>query len=163
MNNSKLLSLGISDALDWLDQVVNDLTPEQYAFEPAGSANPICKLHAHTLSSADFWMNLMGLQKPMVWLTFSEKAGLPSNWIEIWKFDGEIKLEAMNEYEKLLRACLADVEALDDASLEREVSAPFFGRRDVAFVLRLSGTQCAIHTGEISAAKGLQGLQGLPF
>jgi hypothetical protein len=163
MNNAKLLSLGISDAFDWLDQVVNDLTPEQYAFQPAGSANPISKLHAHTLSSADFWMNLMALQKPMVWLTLSEKAGLPSNWIEIWKHDGPIELEAMNEYEALLRGCLVDVEALDDASLERELTAPFFGRRDVSFVLRLSGTQLALHTGEISAAKGLQGLQGLPF
>jgi DinB superfamily len=163
MKNSKLLALGISDSFDWLDQVVNDLTPEQYAYQPAGSANPISKLHAHTLSSADFWMKMMGLQRPMMWMTFSEKAGLPSNWIEIWKFDGEMKLEAMNEYEKLLRGCLPDVEALDDAALERKLSAPVFGRRDVAFVLRLSGTQLALHTGEISAAKGLQGLQGLPF
>lgn len=163
MKNSKLLSLGISDAFDWLDQVVRDLTPEQYSYQPDGSANPISKLHAHTLSSADFWMNLMGLGKPMVWLAFSEKAGLPSNWIEIWKFAGQIKLEDMHEYAAKLRDCFPDVEALDDASLERELSAPFFGRRDVSFVLRLAGTQLAIHTGEISAAKGLQGLQGLPF
>ena len=33
MNNAKLLSLGISDAFDWLDQVVNDLTPEQWLSE----------------------------------------------------------------------------------------------------------------------------------
>jgi DinB superfamily len=163
MKNSKLLALGISEAFDWLDQVVNDLTPEQYAYQPAGSANPISKLHAHTLSSADFWMNLMGLGKPMVWLTFSEKTGLPSNWIEIWKHDGEIKLSDMQDYAAKLRACLADVEALDDTALEREVHAPFFGRRDAGFVYRLAGTQLALHTGEISAAKGLQGLQGLPF
>ncbi len=163
MKNSKLLSLGISDSFDWLDQVVANLTPEQYAFQPDGTTNAISKLHAHTLSSADFWMNLMGLGKPMVWLTFADQVGLPSNWIEIWKFDGEIKLAEMQDYAAKLRACLPDVEALDDAALERELSAPFFGPRDVAFVLRLSGTQLALHTGEISAAKGLQGLQGLPF
>ena len=128
MNNSKLLSLGISEAFDWLDQVVNDLNPQQYAYQPAGSANPISKLHAHTLSSADFWMNLMGLGKPMVWMTFSENIGLPSNWIEIWKHDGPIKLEGRQDYAAKLRACLPDVEALDDAALERELSAPMFGR-----------------------------------
>jgi hypothetical protein len=163
MKNSKLLSLGISDTFDWLDQVVKDLTPEQYVYQPAGSANPISKLHAHTLSSADFWMNLMAMGKPMVWLTFSQQAGLPSNWIEVWKHAGPIKLTDMQEYASKLRACLSDVEALDDAALERELTAPMFGRRDVAFVLRLAGTQVALHTGEISAAKGLQGLQGLPF
>ncbi len=47
--------------------------------------------------------------------------------------------------------------------MRRELTAPVFGRRDVGFVLRLAGMQMAIHTGEISAAKGLQGLQGLPF
>jgi len=30
-------------------------------------------------------------------------------------------------------------------------------------VIRLAGTQLAIPTGEISAAKGLQGFQGLPI
>jgi len=163
MNNAKLLSMGISESFDWLDQVIADLTPEQYAFEPSGTSNRIDKLHAHTLCSADFWMNLMGLQKPMVWLQYSEAIEMPSNWIEIWKFDGPIRLADMQEYAGRLRACLPDVEALDDAALAREVHAPYFGRRDAGFVFRLAGTQLAIHTGEISAAKGLQGLQGLPF
>jgi hypothetical protein len=35
-----------------------------------------------------------------------------------------------------------------------------FGKREAGFVIRLAATQLAIHTGEISAAKGLQ---GLPF
>ena len=59
MKNSALLHLLLNEALDWLDQVVGDLTPEQYAWRPEGNANPISELHAHTLSSADFWMNLM--------------------------------------------------------------------------------------------------------
>lgn len=163
MNNSKLLALGISDSFDWLDQVVTGMTPDQYTYQPSGTTNPIDKLHAHTLASADFWMNLMAMGKPMVWMTFSQKAGLPSNWIEIWKHDGAIQIADMQEYATLLRGCLADVEALDEAALERQLTAPFFGKRDVSFVLRLSGTQLALHTGEISAAKGLQGLQGLPF
>ncbi len=163
MNNSKLLADGIADAFDWLDQVTAGITPEQYAYQPDGTTNRIDHLHAHTLASADFWMNLMAMQKPMVWMTFSQKAGLPSNWIEIWKHEGEIKLADMQDYAAQLRACLPTVEALDESALERELTVPFFGKRDVAFVLRLAGMQCAIHTGEISAAKGLQGLQGLPF
>jgi hypothetical protein len=63
----------------------------------------------------------------------------------------------------MLRDATPVVEALEDPDLEREVHAPVFGKRDVGFVIRLSAMQLAIHTGEISAAKGLQGLRGLPL
>jgi hypothetical protein len=163
MKNSTLLRLQLNEAFDWLDQVIADLTPEQYSWQPEGSANPISKLHAHTLSSADFWMNLMGLQKPMLWMGVSQKLGLPGNFIEIWKTDTPIKLSDMQEYAKSLREASLAIEVLDDVALERELVTPVFGKRDVGFVLRLAGIQMAIHTGEISAAKGMQGLQGLPF
>ena len=93
MNNSTMLSMQIAEAFEWLDQVMVDLTPEQYAWQPEGSANPISKLHAHTLSSADFWLNLMALGKSMMWMEVSQKTGLPSNWIEIWSTDVPIKLD----------------------------------------------------------------------
>ena len=163
MKNSTMLRLQLNEALDWLEQVIADLTPEQYSWQPEGSANPISKLHAHTLSSADFWMNLMGLQKPMLWMGVSQKLGLPGNFIEVWKTDAPINLSDMQEYTKALREASLAIDALEDAALERELTAPVFGKRDVGFVLRLAAMQLAIHTGEISAAKGMQGLQGLPF
>jgi hypothetical protein len=163
MKNSTMVRIGLNEAFDWLDQVIADLTPEQYSWQPEGTANSISKLHAHTLSSADFWMNLMGLQKPMLWMGVSQKLGLPGNFIEVWKTDAPINLSDMQEYAKGLREASLAIDALDDAALERELVAPVFGKRDVGFVLRLAGTQMAIHTGEISAAKGMQGLQGLPF
>lgn len=163
MNNSTLLRLQLNEAFDWLDQVIADLTPEQYAWQPEGTANSIAKLHAHTLSSADFWMNLMGPQKPMLWMGVSQKLGLPSNFIEVWGTDAPINLSDMQEYARGLREASLAIDALDDAALERELTALVFGKRDVGFVLPLAGMQMAIHTGEISAAKGLQGLQGLPF
>jgi hypothetical protein len=67
MNNATLLALTINDAFHWLEQVVADLTPDQYAWKPEGTANPIDKLHAHTLSALDFWVNMMALGKPMLW------------------------------------------------------------------------------------------------
>ena len=108
-------------------------------------------------------MNLMGLQKPMLWMGVSQKLGLPGNFIEVWKTEAPINLSDMQDYAKGLREASHAIDALDDAALERELVAPVFGKRDVGFVLRLAGTQMAIHTGEISAAKGMQGLQGLPF
>ena len=108
-------------------------------------------------------MNLMGLQKPMLWMGVSQKLGLPSNFIEVWKADAPINLGDMQEYAKSLREASGAIDELDDAALERGLTAPMFGKRDVGFVLRLAALQMAIHTGEISAAKGLQGLQGLPF
>jgi DinB superfamily len=163
MKNSTLLRVQLNEAFEWLDQVIADLTPEQYSWEPDGTANSIAKLHAHTLSSADFWMNLMGLQKPMLWMGVSQKLGLPGNFIEVWKTDAPINLSDMQEYAKGLREASLAIDALHDTALERELTAPVFGKRDVGFVLRLAGMQMAIHTGEISAAKGMQGLQGLPF
>ena len=163
MKNSTMLRLQLNEAFDWLDQVIGDLSPEQYSWQPEGTANPISKLHAHTLSSADFWMNLMGLQKPMLWMGVSQKLGLPSNFIEVWQTEAPINVSDMQDYAKGLREASQAIDGLDDAALERELTAPVFGKRDVGFVLRLSAMQMAIHTGEISAAKGLQGLQGLPF
>jgi uncharacterized damage-inducible protein DinB len=158
-----MLRLQFNEAFDWLDQVIADLTPEQYSWQPDGTANSISKLHAHTLSSADFWMNLMGLQKPMLWMSLSQNLGLPSNFIEVWKAEAPINLSDMQAYAKDLRQASLAIDELDDAALERVVVAPMFGKRDAGFVLRLAAMQMAIHTGEISAAKGMQGLQGLPF
>jgi hypothetical protein len=163
MKNSTLLALTLNEAFDWLDQVVQGLSPEQYAWQPEGSANQISKLHAHTLTSADFWMNLMGLQRPMLWQDVAQKLGLPSNMIEIWQTDAPINLGDMQDYSRSLRAGISAVETLSDEDLEREVQAPIFGRRNAGFVIRLAAMQLAVHTGEISATKGLQGLQGLPF
>jgi DinB superfamily len=163
MKNSTMLRLQLNEAFDWLDQVIADLMPEQYAWQPDGTANSIAKLHAHTLSSADFWMNLMGLQKPMLWMGLSQKLGLPSNFIEVWKAEVPISLSDMQDYAKDLREASMAIDELDDEALERVVVAPMFGKRDAGFVLRLAAMQMAIHTGEISAAKGMQGLQGLPF
>src|SRR6266542_2736979 len=159
MKNSAMLRMQLGEALDWLDDVVRDLTPEQYSLKPEGTANAISKLHAHTLSSADFWMNLMGLQKPMLWMGVSQKLGLPSNFIEVWQTEAPINLSDMQQYAKDLREASLAIDALDDAALTREMTAPVFGKRDVGFVLRLAAMQMAIHTGEISAAKGMQGLQ----
>ena len=102
MNNSTMLRMQLGEALDWLNDVVRDLTPEQYSWQPTGTANSISKLHAHTLSSADFWMNLMGLQKPMLWMGVSQRLGLPSNFIEVWQTEATINLSDMQEY---ARAC----------------------------------------------------------
>ena len=108
-------------------------------------------------------MNLMGLQKPMLWMGVSQKLGLPSNFIEVWNTEAPINQGDMQEYAKSLREASGAIDELDDAALERELTAPVFGKRNVGFVLRLAAMQMAIHTGEISAAKGMQGLQGLPF
>jgi len=164
MKNSTLLRLQLDEAFTWLDQVMDNLSEDQYTWQPEGTANPISKLHAHTLSSADCWMNLVALRRPMLWTDVSQRCGLPSNWMGIWTTEARISMRDMQEYSRNLRATgLPAVEALEDVDLEREVEAPVLGRRDVGFVIRLAGTQLAIHTGEISAAKGLQGLQGLPF
>jgi hypothetical protein len=164
MNSALLLSLQLGEALDLLDTVVGDLTPAQYAWQPDGTANPISKLHVHTLTSVDFWANAMGTKTPPLWPKIAEKTGLPANAIKVWETTTPIVLADMLDYANGIRAAaLPAIESLSDEALAREVDTPFFGKRDVAFVLRLAASQLSTHTGEIAAIKGLQGLKGLPY
>jgi hypothetical protein len=163
VNKSALLALSLDEAFTWLDQVVAGLTPEQYAWQPPGSANRIDRLHAHTLSAADFWVNMMALGKPLLWPEVAQNARLPGNPLKVWTADN-VRLDDMHSYAKDLRAAvLPAIQSLDDRALTRELDTRYFGTRDVAYVLRLASIQLALHTGEISATKGLQGLQGLPL
>lgn len=164
MNASTVLSLSLSEAFDLLKRVVEGMTAEQYAWQPPGTGNAVSKLHAHTLTSADFWMNVMALGADPLWPAVAAETGLPKNAIKIWESELPIERSAMARYaDDLCAAPVIAVSKLSEDELRREMDTPFFGRRDVAFVLRLAAQQLSLHTGEISAAKGMQGLQGLPF
>jgi hypothetical protein len=159
-----MLSLQLDEAFDLLGQVTGDMAPEQYAWQPPGNANSVSKLHVHTLTSVDVWVNAMALRMPVLWPEVAQKTGLPGNAMKIWETATPIPLDEIAEYAARLRAITVPAIAeLTDAILEEPRDLPFFGKRDVAYALRLAALQLATHTGEISAAKGLQGLKGLPY
>jgi hypothetical protein len=159
-----MLSLQLDEAFDLLEQVIGDITQDQYAWQPPGTANAVSKLHVHTLTSVDVWANAMALRTPVLWPEVAKQTGLPGNALKIWGTESPIDLGAICQYGRSLRSTTVPaIAALTDAVLDEPRDLPFFGKRDVAYALRLAALQLATHTGEISAAKGLQGLTGLPY
>jgi len=146
------------------NQIADGMTPEQYNWQPGGTANPIAKTHIHAMTSVDFFINGILASTELRWKAFAPLHGLPSNPTEVWGFSGEVSLEALKEYSRdVQQAALAYISSLSDADLDREVDTAFFGKQTAAFMISLAGIHAMGHGGDMSAVKGLQGLKGLPF
>jgi hypothetical protein len=136
----------------------------QYNFKPGGTANTPAKSHVHAVTSLDFFLTGIAQGKPLAWGDFAGQHGLPANPMEIWGFDGQVPLAAMNEYaQQVQKNALAYVASLTDADFDREVETNFFGKKSVAFLIHLAGMHAVGHAGDMAAVKGIQGLKGLPF
>ena len=156
--------LGLERTFSLFNQIADGMTPEQYNWKPAGTANAVAKTHVHAMTSVDFFITGTLASGEMGWKKFAAAQGLPPNPMEIWGYAGEVSLEAMKEYSRgVQQAALAYVGGLNDSDLDREVDTAFFGKQTVAFMIGLAGIHAMGHGGDMSAVKGLQGLKGLPF
>jgi DinB family protein len=155
---------GLKRTFGLFNQIADGMTPEQYNWKPAGTANAIGKTHVHAMTSVDLFINGTLAGAEMRWKAFAAEQGLPPNPIEIWSFSGEISLDAMKTYSHgVQEAALAYVASLTDPDLDREVDTAFFGKQTAAFMIGLTGIHVMGHGGDMAAVKGLQGLKGLPF
>jgi DinB family protein len=156
--------LGLERTFSLFNTIADGMTPEEYNWNPAGTANSVAKSHVHAMTSVDFFINGTLACAEMSWKAFAAANGLPGNPMEIWGFGGDISLDAMKEYSRgVQKAALDYVASLTDADLDREVETPFFGKQTAAFMVGLAGIHAMGHAGDMSAVKGLQGLKGLPF
>lgn len=74
-----------------------------------------------------------------------------------------LDLPSFQQYAKAVyQATDSFLQSLPEAELTRKIQAPF-GETDVAFMLNVLVIHPPMHTGEIAALKGEQGLKGLPF
>ena len=164
MNATQYAKTEIRQGLDFLDLCVKGMTDEQYNWKPSGTCHPASKLHAHVLYYVDFSINLVLEANPSTWGQFAEKEGLGANVPEIWSADSSITLSAMQEYATDLTE---SVESYFGASIEkdldRQVDTRFIGTQTVGWMLTFITYHTLIHTGEIAAVKGMQGLKGLPI
>jgi hypothetical protein len=149
----------------WLFNVIADgMTDEQYNWKPEGTANSIAKSHVHAMSSVDFFINGTLKCSPLEWPPFASAHGLPANPADIWACTTPVSLSAMKEYTaSVQKAVLEYVDSLKGEDFDREVETPFFGKKNVAFMVGLAAVHTMGHGGDMSAVKGLQGLKGLPF
>ena len=164
MNASEYAKGQVEGALDFLNTCVQGMDEAQYNWKPAGTCNPICKLHAHALSAVDFFITSTLQGQKTSWPQIASQVGLPTNAREIWQSDATVSPSAMQEYAKSLReSVISYINTLSDEDLNREIDTRFAGTQTFGWVLQLVGSHTAAHAGEISAVKGMQGLKGLPF
>ena len=155
----------------WLEMVMADVTPAQALWAPPGKANPIGAVYAHALLSVDGvvngllkgsaprfateWAGQLGPQPPQMSMSFE------------WGRSLQPDLLALRQYGQTV---VADADAylaqLSEADLDRAVdlSSVGLGTRRVGWIWNaLVASHLNNMAGEISALKGVQGLQGYPF
>ncbi len=157
-------------AQEWLTSTMEEVTPEVAAWLPPGLATPISAQYAHTLTSADLLVLVAAAgSEPLMASSYAGRTGFSlapeGEWYE-WGRSLEIDLEAAHAYGRAVFQAIDDYLATltDEALFEtvdgREYGLDIIPRWDV---LSLALLDLHVHSGEIAALKGLQGLRGYPL
>jgi uncharacterized damage-inducible protein DinB len=150
------------------DSALSDLKDEQLGFLPPGTVSPIGVIWLHMVNGEDYFIaTLMGGR--LLWETdgWKERFGLEKGpeFGGDWSVFQDVKLtvELLQAYMEAVRkqtqACLdiTNEEILDE-------TVKFFSDNDPkADIWILLAGHILMHSGEIAALKGIQGIQGLPF
>jgi uncharacterized damage-inducible protein DinB len=149
---------------------VIEITDEQVNWMPPGTANAIGATLLHQAGTEDAIVQRALRGEPRIWERdgWAEKTGvamLPGQrggWEEM---KGQtVSLAPIQAYAAAVHAATdAYLASLTDAELRREMPWPFGGTRTVADFLALVAVHTVFHAGEVSALKGVQGAQGIPF
>lgn len=152
------------------DAVTRDLTDDLIDWTPSGTANPIAATLIHTVNAEDSFIQKMIQGKPQLrWETgdWGKKVGLKtlpgkgSGWEEARA--GRYSVAAILGYQEEVHAATDSyLETLTPGELSRQI-VMFGSTRAVADALAMLVEHTAHHIGEISALKGVQGVQGMPF
>ena len=150
------------------DGVMQETTEEQINWKPGGTANTIGVTLVHLANTLDNSFQKVLQDRPSLWEKegWGEKLGLsgPPGRVNGWD---EIKskhlaLEPVSGYAAAAFKQAEDfVAGLKAEDLERIVIM-YGNERPLAEVLVMQFTHTVVHTGEIAALKGMQGVKGLP-
>jgi len=172
-----LLRDQVKEAIQWLEGVTADLTPEDAHWKPPGTALPAGAVYAHAVTAMDAVVNaILKGGAPLFAAEWAGKTGLSElppgpdpakpgmpDWTA-WSRSVKIDLAIHRRYAKAVQAAIDDYLAtLSDADLGRpiDLSALGFGRVTVEFLLNNAVLGHAFsHGGEIACLKGLRGKKG---
>lgn len=152
------------------EALLGDLTEETLNWTPPGAANSIGVTLLHIAGGNDYFLQECIQQKPLVWFSggWAEKIGLPippGGVPESWQTakTTPLPLEPVLAYYRAVCTVMNTYfDQLTDAEIDRPVmmfgQPSTVGESLVSIILHATG-----HLGEVSALKGVQGLQGLPF
>ncbi len=149
-----------------LMNVMSDVTDEQAAWVPPGTANTIGATYAHVIRWQDNYLATISGQQN-IWESgrWAEKLGMEGTTRMNREADEVPKsLAAYREYaEAVFEATDSYLGALKAADLDREVQG-YRGPIAVGELIpRSMLAHISRHLGEIAALKGVQGMKGLPF
>ncbi len=159
-----------------MESTVEDITPEQFRWQPPGTANSVADNYLHAVIGEDDIVQGMLQGKPtLASTTWAGKTGLSiappgahgsPDWAS-WVRDVEIDLPAFREYAQAVYAATDEyVSNLSEDDLDRQLDFNSFGlgTQSLNWALFVFVTShVAEHMGEIAVVKGIQGLKGLPF
>jgi hypothetical protein len=158
----------------WLEPTMQGVTPEQAHWTPPGGrVAPIGAQYAHHVIALDFlFLGFVRQQNPLALSTFAGKTGfdtpypMEGDWIG-WAHTVQVDLDTLRQYAHAAYAAVDEqLAGLGDEDLETQIDMTPVGLGQQtlgSFLGNLLVLNAAAHTGEISAVKGLQGLQGYPF
>ncbi len=174
MNAIELYRDLLRSAHDFLEGTLADVTPAQLAWTPPGLAFGIGANYAHVVTSEDVAIQTLLRGKDLLAATdWSGRTGLselpplgPGGDLRAWSARAVIDLPALRRYGQAVYAATdAHLAALTPDALDRPLDLSRFGlgQRTTLFVLTGLLANAAMHTGEISCLKGLQGAKGYPM
>ena len=173
MNAIQLLQEQFNSAHHSLEATVGDISPDATKFdENMGKAIPVGAAYAHAVLEEDLLLSKMLAEKEPVFTTneevgVSEQIPTMDKWSEHerWYQTVTVDIPKFREYaKKVYQATDAYIATLRDEDLDATIERPVIGKQNTAFILtNFFLLHTANLTGEISAAKGIQGLKGYPF
>jgi hypothetical protein len=150
-----------------LEAAVGDCSPDAVARKlPGATINSIGAIYAHTVFSEDGILNFMIRGQAPVYMKdgWAEKIGIemPQGGMEP-DWDIKMDLPLFREYAAAVYKTTDEyLSSASDADLERVVDLGFAPAMPVSsFVANILAWHAATHQGEVSALKGVAGVNGL--
>lgn len=150
----------------YLEGTMQNVDDAVARYEPDGPP-AILGQYAHLVTSEDWFINVKLANGTPVMMTTNpgfQTPPPPTGW-DVWARTEEVDLDALRAYAlKVYEATDKYLAAADDAILDQPVDLTEVGMGQVngAATLFLCFANVTLHTGEISAIKGLYGLVGYP-
>ncbi len=167
----ELLKQQLKDAREGMEMTMDDVTEEAANFNDTKKAMPVGAAYAHAVLGEDMVIASIILHKKQLSETEDTGLSIPSpdaeHWSEYeqWYKTVKIDLPKFRAYaKKVYMATDAYLKTLKDEDLDQEIEVPGMGKKTLAYLFT---NWLLLHTaslnGEVSAAKGFQGLKGYPW
>ena len=173
MNPIALIREELKTSHDWFDGTMSGVTDDVAHWQPGGTAHSIGTRYAHMVVSEDTMINaLLKGSPPLYSSSWAGKTGLEDPeaafaTTQEWGQSARVELQALREYARAVYANTDEYMAgLGESDLERTIDLSQWNMGTwslPAYLLNFVFGHVRDIMGEVSALKGVHGLQGYPF